>query len=93
MTTPCPACDRASRELCGLFKAGCRGCEARAVARSPQFFRVRKRQSAHDPAYLAMLAAAFNVNPKDKDSWWPAHLEVKEAFAHDAMYETWKACT
>ena len=75
----CPACDRASRELSGMFKAGCRGCEARAVARSPQFFRVRKRQKL-DSAYMALLGKLCLT-----------HEEVKAAFDKDAMYEIWKA--
>jgi hypothetical protein len=91
LPSPCQDCDRASRELWHGITAECKGCAARSIARSPQFFRVRKRLNANDPAYLAMLAAVFDVDPKDKASWWPAHEHVKTAFGSDAMYSTWKA--
>ena len=87
---PCRDCDRASRELWHGVTANCRGCQLRSVGRLPQFFRVRRRRQV-DSAYLAVLKTIFDVDPKDESSWRPVHEEVKHAFAHDAMYEVWRA--
>jgi hypothetical protein len=87
---PCRDCEKSARELWHGVTADCRGCQARSVGRSPQFFRARRRRQI-DSDYLAVLAAVFRVNPKNEESWRPAHDEVKAAFDLDAMYEKWKA--
>lgn len=33
--TDCPECAKAAVELWAIFRAGCKGCQARAVARGP----------------------------------------------------------
>lgn len=88
--SPCRDCEKAAKELWHGMTAGCNGCECRAIARSPQFFRVRRRRQV-DSAYLAVLAAAFDVDPKVEASWRPAHNLVKRAFEYDAMYSVWRA--
>jgi hypothetical protein len=60
------------------------------VARSPQFFRVRRRQHV-DAGYLALLAAVFGVDPKVESDWRPVHDQVKAALNRDAMYAAWVA--
>lgn len=90
---PCRDCDRASRELWHGMQASCRQCQARVVGRGYHFLRVRKRQR-RDATYDAVLCAVFKIG-KDEDGRdakiTAAHEEVKRAFAHDAMYEVWRA--
>jgi hypothetical protein len=38
----CDFCAQAAREMCHGFNAKCRGCNARAAARSQPFFEARK---------------------------------------------------
>ena len=53
---PCPACIEASLRPSWLFRKGCKGCEARAVARGPDFFRC-KLAGRQDREYRALLAS------------------------------------
>ena len=50
----CPAC---AKRRAHLYHAGCKGCEARAVARGPEFHRCRSA-GKQDAAYRALLARA-----------------------------------
>lgn len=52
---PCPACEAAAAGPSYLFRNGCRGCEARAVARGPDFHRCRTA-GKQDREYRALLA-------------------------------------
>jgi hypothetical protein len=52
---PCPDCTRAAAEPWHGFRNGCRGCCARAAARSPHFARV-KAAGQQDRPYRALLA-------------------------------------
>lgn len=67
----CPACTDAAKRPSHEFIAGCLGCYARTVARSPHFDRVR-HAGALDRRYLALLEQ-FSVS----------HDEVKAAAAID----------
>ncbi len=51
----CHACSAAAVRISHEFIAGCRGCCARAAARSPQFAAVRKA-GVQDHAYRRLLA-------------------------------------
>lgn len=53
--TDCKACTAAATRVSHEFIAGCRGCCARAAARSPQFAAVRKA-GVQDQAYRRLLA-------------------------------------
>lgn len=68
---PCPACAKA--ELCpttGLIHAGCRGCEARALAKSPAFAEAAEAD-AMTQAYKSALQAIAG------ERWQEFHKEVK----------------
>ena len=78
LSHPCRDCYRASRELWHGMTDDCTGCRARAVARSPQFFGVRKRQKLNT-MYVEMLSELDLT-----------HQQVKDAFAKDSMYSAWK---
>lgn len=69
----CPDCARARSEVWALFNAGCDGCRARMVARSPAFDEAR-RSGKLTPAYRSLRAVAL-----------VSHDEVKAAAAWDAM--------
>ena len=53
----CSDCDLAAKRPWHGFFAGCPGCKARSVARSPQFFAVRKagQQNRHYRALLEQM--------------------------------------
>lgn len=51
----CADCTRASAELWHGFRAACVGCEARAVARGPHYFRCR-RAGRLDAGYRDLIA-------------------------------------
>lgn len=53
---PCHACIAAAEWESQLFKSGCKGCAARAVARGPHFFRC-KTAGKQDADYRRLLAA------------------------------------
>ena len=67
----CKACAESllSRN-CGMYRADCQDCEARAIARSPIFFDAA-RTDAITPAYRDVLQAAFG------DDWKSGHEKVK----------------
>lgn len=44
----CDFCALAAREMCHAFDAKCRGCNARAAARSPLFFESRRARAWSD---------------------------------------------
>jgi hypothetical protein len=69
--TECPDCAAAAKVLHHGFRANCRGCCARAAARSPQFFKVRQA-GMQDRGYRALL-----------DRFGLTHAEVKAAHAAD----------
>lgn len=50
----CPDCTEAQAKPWHQFRAGCKGCEARALSRSPQYVESR-RQNRQTPAYRAAL--------------------------------------
>lgn len=52
----CPNCTQAKAQPWHQFTAGCKGCEARALSRSPQFVE-SKRRNRQTPEYRAALAA------------------------------------
>ena len=68
----CEACTIAAEKVSGLFAANCRGCCARAAARSPHFFRVKQAGSL-DREYRRLL-----------EQFKLTHDEVKAAYAADA---------
>lgn len=51
---PCEDCAMAAKRLWGGFMAGCKGCAARAAARSPHFRRVRDA-GVQDRQYRGLL--------------------------------------
>jgi hypothetical protein len=52
---PCPACIEASLRPSWLFRKDCKGCEARALARGPDFHRCRVA-GRQDKPYRELLA-------------------------------------
>lgn len=69
----CPACTQAAAvPHWGEFVADCRGCCARAAARSPQFFAARQT-GTQTRAYRALL-----------EQFGLTHDEVRAAHAADA---------
>lgn len=59
VTAECPDCAAAAIEPHWGFRASCRGCCARSIARSPQFFEARKvggKAGLETRAYRALLA-------------------------------------
>lgn len=68
----CPACQRADTEPnTGMIQAGCPGCTARELARSPQYFQ-SERAGAFTPAYRKALERAYGEN------WKEGHAQAKE---------------
>lgn len=67
----CKDCEAAAEKVWGVFVAGCKGCKARMIARSPQCFEAARtgRQTA---AYRELLAR-FDVT----------HQQVLEAAQKD----------
>lgn len=67
----CPDCQGATNAIWGVFTAGCKGCQARMVARSPECFEAARtgRQTA---AYRELLTR-FDVS----------HQQVLEAAQRD----------
>lgn len=51
----CPACQAAETGPGHIYRRGCKGCEARAVARGPDFHRCRAA-GKQDAGYRALLA-------------------------------------
>lgn len=72
-TLTCADCATAAETEWWIFKSGCRGCCARAAARSPQYFEARK-EGRLTPKYRALL-----------DQFQLTHDAVKEAAARDAL--------
>lgn len=70
----CPACATAQLEPHYEFRAGCRGCCARAAARSPQHFQARK-EGRQTREYRALL-----------EHFGLTHQEVKDAYLADALH-------
>lgn len=69
----CPACLAAAERPHHEFRADCRGCCARAAARSPHFRRV-KLAGRLDRQYQSML-----------DQFDLTHIEVRQASEIDAL--------
>lgn len=68
----CTNCTRAAAEPWHGFSSGCPGCRARSVARSPQFYAVRK-SGVQDRHYRGLL-----------EQMGTAHESVKAPAAADA---------
>lgn len=78
MPSECVDCQAAAREVHHGFRAGCRGCCARSIARSQQAFEARKT-GAQTRGYRGLLAQVGGlVDPK------LTHDDVKAAAAADA---------
>lgn len=73
---PCHACIAASEWASGLFVAGCKGCDARQIARGPDFHRCRTA-GRQDKAYRDLLTRAGVT-----------HEEVIAAAANDKKAST-----
>ncbi len=69
----CPDCTRAAQELWHGFRSGCKGCQARAVSRGPEFF-VSRQDGKQTQAYRQLLDS-FSLN----------HAQVLEAAKNDAI--------
>lgn len=69
----CPNCTRAQVELWHGFRSGCKGCQARAAIRGPQFFESR-RDGRQTPAYRHLLTQ-LNLT----------HQQVLDAYKTDAI--------
>lgn len=67
----CSACERAATRVSHEFQAGCRGCCARSIGRSPQFAAARKAGIV-DHQYRRLL-----------DQFGLTHDQVKAAVAAD----------
>ena len=67
----CPDCTKSATEVWHGFHASCKGCAARAAARSPQF-RNARFSGKQFRGYLALL-----------DQYGVTHEEVKAAHAAD----------
>lgn len=73
MSSDCPACTTAAEQLSHEFRADCRGCAARAAARSPHFHRVAAA-GVLDRAYRNLL-----------EQFGLQHDDVKAAAAVDQL--------
>ena len=71
--TSCPDCLAASERMHHGFKAGCDGCKARAISRSPHYRRVRDAGRL-DRDYQRLL-----------DSFGLKHEDVKTAAEADKL--------
>ena len=69
--TTCPDCTESARQLWHGFRAGCKGCEARSLSRSPQFFAARLRGMLTEDYRRALSTAGLK------------HEEVKAAAMTD----------
>lgn len=78
MTDTCPACAAAAAAPAYEFRAGCRGCCARSIARSPQAFEAR-RGGRQTRAYRALLEQVGGLCDPPV-----THAEVVAAHAADA---------
>lgn len=67
----CEACSTAAQRESAMFHAGCRGCMARAAARSPQYRQARDT-GRQDSKYRALL-----------DTYGVSHDEVRAAAEAD----------
>ncbi|MDI4633308.1 hypothetical protein J7U46_09640 [Pelomonas sp. V22] len=69
----CPDCTRSQAEMWHGFRSGCKGCQARAASRGPQFFESReaKRQTS---AYRRLIES-LNLT----------HQQVLDAYQSDAI--------
>lgn len=76
----CADCDAASTKLWHGFTNGCRGCDARAVARSPEFSASR-RSGKISPAYSTMLGITGVTHEQAKAAWEADFLSRKSALA------------
>jgi hypothetical protein len=74
----CPACTAAATTPHWEFFANCRGCCARSIARSPQFFEAHKA-GIQTHAYRRILAQIGALHEPAI-----AHDEVRQAHAADA---------
>lgn len=59
-TDTCKDCEAANTQVWGAFVAGCKGCQARAVARSPQCFEAARK--GHQTAAYRDLLARLDVS-------------------------------
>ena len=69
----CPNCTRAQVELWHGFRSGCKGCQARAASRWPQFFESRTKNK-QTSAYRHLLTQ-LNLT----------HQQVLDAYQSDAI--------
>lgn len=69
----CPDCTRSQSEMWHGFRSGCKGCQARAASRGPQFFESRTK-GKQTSAYRHLL-----------NSLGLTHAEVIEAHRTDAI--------
>jgi hypothetical protein len=77
MTPQCPSCLAAESDpLTGLYHAGCRDCEIRAVAGSPMFARVMAGRQM-TPEWLAALERVAGADKAAKEA---LHQRVKAAY-------------
>lgn len=60
----CGACAEAAEAVSHAFTGGCKGCCARAVARSPQAFKARSTGDKYEPSYRALLEQ-FGITHND----------------------------
>jgi hypothetical protein len=79
----CPACATATERPHWEFRADCRGCCARSIARSPQFFAARKVGGAAGPEVRAYRALLEQVGGLVKPAL--THDDVRAAYAADAL--------
>jgi hypothetical protein len=79
MPSDCPDCTAAAAGTHWEFSADCRGCCARSIARSPQFFEARKAGDKHDRKYRALLEQIGGLCKPPV-----THNEVSQAAASDA---------
>lgn len=68
----CEACAQArENRWCGMYRAACDGCTARALSQSPMYHEAAQAE-AMTPAYRDALQRAFG------DRWREGHAMVKE---------------
>jgi hypothetical protein len=79
----CQSCEVAAIEPCWSFAMGCRGCCARSIARSPQFFAGRREDNATGPEARKYRELLRQVGGLHKPPI--THREVLEAFKADAV--------
>lgn len=69
----CPDCAAAAAQPWHAFRASCRGCSARSLARSPAFFESRRDRVQHKAYRDALKRTGLE------------HFEVVDAFAKDFL--------